>query len=97
MTQSLYQYKMKLHNPSDPVNYNKNKHSWIQMDTKHTSSPKCFRLTKVPYMTTGKHVPRYNQQKELVDIYLKSSDHNLVDNVFEYMKKYGEIPNCKNK
>ena len=82
-----------LHQPSDPVKYNPNKHYWMKFE-KSESPPKLtpkFNYKKVPFMNTGKHLPRYTQQQELIDIYLKHPKQDLVNNVIAYMKKYGEL------
>ena len=76
-------YAVKLHNENDQVVYNQNKEVWVNFDK--------FEFGHVPFMTSGKHIPRYEDQYFLVNIYLFEFD-NLINKIVEYMRMYDKLP-----
>ena len=68
-----------LHNPKDPVNYNP-RGKWEFNSPKKPS----IKLRKVPFMNSGKHIPRYNEQKELVNIYMNYEGEEMIQKLIEY-------------
>ena len=76
-------HRIKLHDPNDPVIYNKTKCYWVDLDT--------FEFGDVPFMTTGKHIPRYKDQLHLVNIYLNHKD-DLINEILKYKEIYGKWP-----
>ena len=69
-----------LHNPEDPVNYNP--HGKWEFNSSKKSS---IKLRKVPFMNSGKHIPRYNEQKELVNIYMNYGGEEMIQKLIEYL------------
>lgn len=74
-------YELKLHDENDPVNYKPDKDTWIDFE------PDEFVFGDVPYMSTGRHVTRYEDQKFLEDIYLNHKD-KLIEKLIEYFDKF---------
>ena len=74
-------YKLNLHDETDPVNYKSDKDTWIDFE------PDVFEFGDVPYMSTGRHVTRYEDQKFLEDIYLNHKD-KLIEKLIEYFDKF---------
>tara|TARA_Y100000996_G_scaffold260486_1_gene205060 strand:+ start:54 stop:281 length:228 start_codon:yes stop_codon:yes gene_type:complete len=73
--------KIKLHNPNDPVNYNTSGKWSYTSDTQDK-----IKLRKIPFMNTGEHLPRYDDQKELVSIYMNYEGDELFNKLIEYLK-----------
>tara|TARA_Y100000389_G_C17260902_1_gene412969 strand:- start:383 stop:613 length:231 start_codon:yes stop_codon:yes gene_type:complete len=71
--------KINLHNQDDTVNYNPNGKWVYSSDTKDK-----IKLRKVPFMNTGKHLPRYDYQKELVSIYMNYQGDEMIQKLVEY-------------
>ena len=74
---------MKLHDPSDIVVY-KNKNKWVNFD-------ETFEFGNIPFMTSGKHIARYEDQQFLVDIYKNHKD-NLINMILKNIDKYNKLP-----
>ena len=74
---------MPFHKSSDIVIF-ENKTKWIDFDEDKII------LHKVPFMTTGLHFPRYEDQIDLVNIYLTPGELNIVKLV-ECLKKHNQL------
>ena len=72
---------MTIHKPDDKVNYNSNKTVWIEFDRDEDKNKFFFR--RVPYMSSGKHIPRYKNQFLLQDVYMNHKE-NIANKLVEY-------------
>lgn len=74
---------MTIHKPEDRVQYNSNKTVWIKFHDQPPEQQDTFKFGNVPFMTSGKHHPRYEKQKQLYDIYVNHND-DLVNKLVEH-------------
>tara|TARA_Y100000389_G_scaffold178256_1_gene191234 strand:- start:19 stop:276 length:258 start_codon:yes stop_codon:yes gene_type:complete len=73
--------KIKLHNPDDPVILP----VWVEWFPISKEKEDTFKWGKVPFMSTGKHLPRYKEQKELEYIYLHYKGQEMIDKLVIYL------------
>tara|TARA_A100001015_G_C14807724_1_gene639598 strand:+ start:32 stop:259 length:228 start_codon:yes stop_codon:yes gene_type:complete len=74
---------MPLHKSTDCVLFSPNKNVWFDLEDK-------IILHKVPFMSSGKHIPRYEDQIDLTNVYLTPGELNI-DKLVECLKKHNQL------